>query len=75
MNARGYFADLETLTKRAKLSVGDLVAGTGLNEKTVRRMLNGKQPSSKSSIDKLMDFLEKKSIAFNRKTRFIELED
>ena len=69
---RGYFPRLGRLMTENGISVPDVVAGSGLTEKSVRRMINRTGYSLFTSVDAVVVFLNTRGCGLDAEREFAE---
>ena len=68
----GYFPRLEKLMSDNEVALSELIEGSGLVEKSVRRMVNKSAPSLYTSVEKVVEFLNKKGLGLQLEQEFTE---
>lgn len=71
---RGYFPRLEKLLADHDITIADVVAATGLTEKSVRRMASRTGYSLFSSVEKVIEFLNARSLHLQVSGEFAEVD-
>lgn len=71
---RGYFPRLSNLLSTNGISVQDVMTGTGLAEKSIRRMVNKSGYSFESSVKSVINFLATKGVSLTLSQEFVEAE-
>lgn len=70
----GYFPRFATMLSEHGIPVSDVVRGTGLTEKSVRRMANNNGYSLFTSVEKVVVFLNGRNLALAAGQEFAEAE-
>jgi hypothetical protein len=68
----GYFVRMQRLMDRNGLSVSDVMRGTAISEKSLRRMLHCSAPSLYTSVREVIDFLNQRGLGLDASQEFVE---
>ncbi len=70
----GYFPRLEAMLERNGIAMNEVVKGTGLTEKSVRRMVKNSGYSLLTSVAKVVAFLNSRNLPLDTGREFAEAE-